>query len=114
MKEIIAHCGLACHECGAFIAKRDNDNQKRIETAESWSKIFQAGIKPENINCDGCLSQSGEIMDHCKTCEVRICCMEKEIENCGYCKDYACDKLTGIFEYKPEAKERMDAIAATQ
>ena len=51
MEEIIAYCGLFCHECGAFQAPRDNDNEKRALVAQKWSKEFKADLKPEDINC---------------------------------------------------------------
>ena len=38
MNEMIAFCGLACHECGALLAKKDNDDKKRAEVAHTWSK----------------------------------------------------------------------------
>jgi hypothetical protein len=47
LKEIIAVCGLDCHECGAFLATQDNDDQKRAEVAQEWSKLFKVEIKPE-------------------------------------------------------------------
>lgn len=56
MHEMIAFCGLLCNECGAFIATRDDDDEKRAEVAETWSKQFNADIKPQDVNCDGCLS----------------------------------------------------------
>ena len=49
MKEMIAVCGLDCHECGAFLATQDNDNQKRVEVAQEWSRLFKVEIKPEDI-----------------------------------------------------------------
>jgi len=61
MKEIIAFCGLPCHECGALLATQDDDDAKRAEVAQQWSKLFKVDIKPESINCDGCLSEGGQI-----------------------------------------------------
>ncbi len=52
MKEMIAYCGLACHECGK----------------------------------------------------------DKDVQNCGHCADYPCDKLDWIFKVEPEAKRRLDQI----
>jgi hypothetical protein len=110
MDEIIAYCGLACHECGAFVATRENDDQKRAEVARQWSRMFKADIKPENINCKGCLSREEPLFSHCKICEIRSCGMGKGIANCGACADYPCPKLDFIFKGVPAAKERLDEI----
>ena len=49
MDEMIAFCGIACHECGALIATENKDNEKRAEVAELWSKEYNVDIKPEDI-----------------------------------------------------------------
>jgi len=38
MKQMIAFCGLACHECGALLATQDDDDAKRAEVAQGWSE----------------------------------------------------------------------------
>jgi hypothetical protein len=110
MSEIISFCGLNCGECGAFLATRDNDDQKRAEVAELWSKEYKADLKPEDINCEGCLAEGENIFNYCKVCEIRKCGKEKGIENCAHCSDYACDKLEKFFEMVPAAKDRLDGI----
>ena len=55
MKQMIAFCGLGCHECGAFLATKENDDRKRATVAQEWFRLFKVGIKSEDINCDGCL-----------------------------------------------------------
>lgn len=112
MNEMIAFCGLDCHECGAYIATKENDDTKRREVADLWSKEFDAGIQPQDINCDGCISEGGILFRHCYVCEIRKCGTGKAIENCAYCADYACEKLEGFFPMVPEAKTRLDKIRA--
>ena len=110
MNEIIAFCGLACHECGAFLATRNDDDEKRREVAEIWSRQFDANIKPQDINCEGCLTDGGNCFSYCEVCEIRKCGKEKEIENCGYCNDYVCDKLEKFFHTVPGSRKRLDRI----
>jgi len=111
--EMIAYCGLACHECGAFLATRNNDNDKRAEVAKLWSKMFNADIKPGDINCDGCLSKGGRLFTHCKVCEIRKCGGEKGVTNCAYCDDYACDKL-GDTRLSPPASVAFRPVSSTK
>jgi len=110
MKEMIACCGLACHECGAHLATLNDDNEKRVEVAQEWSKLFQAEIAPESINCDGCGSTTGRLFSHCNVCEIRKCAIAKGVRNCAHCAEYACSKLEWIFKVVPQAKQRLDGI----
>jgi len=57
MNKMIAFCGLTCTECLAFIATRKDDDKERQKVAKVWSKEFNSDIKPEDINCDGCLEE---------------------------------------------------------
>ena len=46
MEETIAICGLTCHECGAYQATINDDDKKREEVAELWSKEYNTECKP--------------------------------------------------------------------
>jgi len=109
VNKIIAMCGLTCSDCGAFIATKTNDNAKRKEVATAWSKMFNASIKPENINCEGCM-ENGIHFSHCNECETRKCGVPKGIVNCAYCNDYGCERITKFFEVAPEAKTNLEQI----
>lgn len=110
MEKMIAYCGLACHDCGAYIATMNDDDAKRKEVAELWSKEYGGDVKAEDIDCTGCLSVSENVYQYCKTCEIRKCGMSKEIDNCAFCNDYACDKLLDFFKMVPDAKKRLDHL----
>lgn len=110
MNEIIAFCGSHCHECGAFLATGDDDDEKRAEVAKLWSKQYNADIKPGDINCGGCMSDGGALFNYCLVCEIRKCGNEKGIVNCAYCEDYACEKIEKFFHVAPECKKRLDEI----
>jgi Protein of unknown function (DUF3795) len=112
MEKMMAFCGVNCHECPTFLATKANDDEKRAEVAQLWSKEFGANIKPEDINCNGCVSDSGVLFGHCQTCEIRKCALEKETENCAHCSDYSCEKLNTVLDTTPDAKKRLDEIRA--
>lgn len=113
MGEMVAFCGLHCHECGAFIATKEDDDNKRKEVAELWSKEFDADLKAEDINCDGCLSEGPRIFGHCAVCGIRKCGREQGVPNCAHCDEYACEKLEEFFQMVPDSKERLDQIRDT-
>lgn len=112
MDEMIAFCGITCQKCGAFLATKTNDDEKRAKVARLWSKEFKSDIKPEDINCVGCLSDSENLFNYSKTCEIRKCGKDKGVVNCAHCNDYACEKLEKLFKMVPSAKTRLDSIKA--
>ncbi len=112
MKEMVAYCGIPCHMCDARVATVNDDDEKRAETAKTWSEQYKADIKPEDINCEGCISEGSVLFSHCKECEIRACGLEKEVENCGHCSDYACEKLEAFFQMVPFCREQLDKIHA--
>ena len=96
MEKVIGYCGVDCSKCVPFICKKHNDDELRKQYAEEQSKFFDMEILPETINCDGCLSE-GEHLGYCSMCEIRRCCIEKNLENCAYCDEYVCKELERVY-----------------
>ena len=110
MEKIVAFCGTVCTECPAFIATRNDDDDKRKETAKLWSKQYNTDIKLEDINCEGCPSKIGKKFNYCNVCEIRICGQDKNVKNCAYCSEYVCERLDEFFKIAPEGKTTLDEI----
>lgn len=110
METMIAYCGLHCSKCATYIATMEDDNEKRKQVAQEWSKLFGIDLKPEDMHCDGCKSAGGRLFGHCNVCDIRKCGMGKNIENCAHCTDYACDKLTPILTMMPVAGKSLEKI----
>jgi len=36
--------------------------------------------------------------------------LEKNLKNCAYCDDFACERLSKFFEMAPEAKTTLEKI----
>jgi len=109
-EKMIAYCGISCSDCPTFIATQKNDDKMREETAKKWSEMFHSDIKPADINCDGCTSNSTKLFNYCGKCDIRKCAKEKGVKNCAYCADYPCEKLTAFLKNAPEAKVVLDDI----
>lgn len=107
---MIAFCGLTCSKCPVYLATREDSDEKRIAVAASWSEQYKTGIKPEDINCDGCLSRSGRLFSHCHVCKIRKCGQEKKIENCAYCDEYPCQKVRFVIDAVPDARDTLANI----
>ena len=108
MVRMISYCGLICTECPAYLATVNDDDAERERVAEMWSKEFGGDFKVSDINCDGCLSRGTRVFSHCNECEIRKCGMERGVENCAHCGDYACEKLSGFLSNVPMAKETLE------
>jgi hypothetical protein len=109
-KKIVAKCGLACSECPAYIATQKNDDALRAETARKWSEMFKADIKPGDINCDGCQSESPRLFNYCSTCEIRKCARARQVATCAACPEYSCKKLDDFLAQVPEARAALEEI----
>jgi len=107
---VIAYCGLDCSKCEGYFATQANDDDKRAEVAKQWSARYNADIKPEHINCNGCKSEGRKFFYCQNICEIRKCCMEKSLPHCAVCDMYVCDKLKRFIELAPEARTALDEL----
>jgi len=110
MEEMIAYCGLICSKCPTFLATLNNDDAAREKTAAYYSEKFGFNLKPEDINCDGCLSDGGKLIAYCQTCQIRKCCRDKGLDNCAVCEDQPCDKLAEFHKLSPDARAHFDSL----
>jgi hypothetical protein len=109
-KKIIAKCGIVCSECPAYIATQKNDDALRAETAKKWSEQFKSDIKPADINCDSCQSDSPRLFSYCAICEIRKCAREKKVATCAACPEYSCKKLDAFLANVPEARKTLETL----
>lgn len=111
----ISICGLDCAKCDAFVAFKTGDNALRERVAGEWNEKYRRPgtppIKPEDINCAGCLS-SGPLYRYCATCNIRKCAKEKNVANCTECESYTCEELIKFHEHAPDAKKNLEEIKA--
>ncbi len=112
--KMLAMCGLDCAVCPAFIARKTDDQALRVKTAAEWSKVFNVALKPEDINCVGCLKTKGVHIGHCSECEIRKCGLAKKVKNCALCADYPCDKITNFIANVPPAKANLEEVRRTR
>ncbi len=110
MTKMIAFCGLCCTECPTFIATKNDDDDARAKTAAMYAKKFGFDMRPEEINCDGCHSEGGRLIGYCQTCDIRKCGQEKGVENCAFCDEQPCEKLSNFHMFSSDAKSSFDAV----
>jgi hypothetical protein len=105
MLKIIAYCGLVCTSCPTYLATQNDDDEARAKTAAIYSKKFGFSLRPEDINCDGCLSSGGRLIGYCSACNIRKCCSAKGLANCTVCKEQPCEYLKKFHAFSPDAKD---------
>lgn len=110
MEKMIAYCGLVCTNCPTYLATLNDDDEAREKTAAFYSEKFGFNLRPEEINCDGCLSESGILISYCQECEIRKCCREKGLKNCAYCNEQPCEKLQKFHQFSPDAKASFELL----
>jgi hypothetical protein len=115
----LAACGIDCNECGQYKATMKHD----IKAAESLVEWFKSqGWIGQNENaeavmkksplCKGCWNITDDCFWKCGggSCNLRICCEEKQINHCGECHDFPCkqyEKFVDGLEHHKKAKEYL-------
>jgi hypothetical protein len=108
-EQMLSYCGIDCSACPAYLATQANDVKKLTTLAGEW---FDGATDYAIVLCDGCKSD-GHIMKWCSECPTRACAIEREMENCAYCDDYGCEKLSKVFEMSADAKTNLERIRTT-
>jgi hypothetical protein len=118
-RRLVGCCGIVCSDCLVFKAtQRDSDEERAPileRQREKWAEVFikQYGreYRPEDINCDGCTSDSERVFWFCRDCGIRRCAQKKGLANCAHCPHYACDMLIGLFQKsRAPARETLEEI----
>jgi len=112
MEKMIAFCGINCAECPTFLATQANDDKKRIKIAERWPSEYEKHkhLKPEEINCSGCLTKNGILFKSCRVCPIRGCGTKRKVASCAYCEEYPCPRLNDFLIEVPYGKANLEGI----
>jgi hypothetical protein len=105
MRPVLTRCGYRCDLCLAYRpnVEKNPSNQKKL--SDGWFKYFGFRIEPEDILCDGCMTQQAQLID--QGCPVRPCVLEKGLENCAACDEFICEKLKERIVSYAEVKRRV-------
>ncbi len=113
MSSMIAFCGLDCAGCPAYVATQANDQDAQQRLLAQWRAQFNAPDMPfEAVICDGCAPSAARHGGYCHDCSVRACAIERGVETCAHCDDYAsgCEKLESFIAASPEMRSDLEAI----
>jgi hypothetical protein len=110
--KMLAICGLDCGVCPAWIAYKTDDQGLRVKTAAEWSHSVQ--LKPEQINCVGCLITGDVRFIHCRECRIRKCGRDRNVASCALCSEYPCETISNFLANTPLAKANLEELRHTQ
>jgi hypothetical protein len=100
-ENLLSPCGLYCGVCGIRTAYLSGKSSFIAAMAKTY------GVKPEQIKCDGCRSNSPFIL--CATCPIKSCAEERNLVGCHECSEWPCDNVRD-FSFVPARGEMMRAI----
>jgi hypothetical protein len=111
----VSYCGLLCQGCPIYWATIEKNKKlkekMKVEIAKMSNNLYKTNHTSKDItDCDGCLIEKGNLYSGCANCQIRNCARSKNIQNCAYCSEYACDTLNKFFTESPEAKIRLGFI----
>ncbi|MBN2010965.1 DUF3795 domain-containing protein [candidate division KSB1 bacterium] len=96
MEPIIARCGNRCDTCPIYEGNINGaDDQKRV--SEKFEQYFGFAMPPESMICAGCFNTDGPQVT--ADCAIRNCAVERQLDNCAHCNDFACEKLQPSFGF---------------
>lgn len=108
MSDFIAYCGLDCETCEARIATINDDNELREKVSKLWSKLNNADISSEMINCTGCRIEGVKTPFCDSICPIRQCALERKYETCADCSELEkCEKVGMIFKNNENALQNL-------
>ena len=117
----MAACGIDCNECGSYRVTMEQD----LEAAEGIAIWYRSmgwigenegaeAVIRKNPLCKGCWNRSDDcFFKGCFHCGLRMCCEEKQLNHCGECCDFPCEKyinFVGDLEHHRIAMERLISL----
>lgn len=75
MEQKFSCCGIICDECPAYKATIDNDDELRKNTAQLLKEKFNIDIRPEQVNCLGCRSET--TIAFSQSCAIKACNLQR-------------------------------------
>jgi hypothetical protein len=107
MEERITLCGDNCIECPRYNTHTEAELRK---VAELWYRVGwrDTVVSNEEIVCEGCSSH--------KACTYGLIdCTEKHgVEKCNQCKEFPCNKITGMLERSKKYQEKCKEVCSEE
>jgi hypothetical protein len=110
---MIGYCGLICTGCEAYVATQAEDMDALARMAEESSEQFGIEMTAADAMCDGCVATTGRRIPYCHECAIRLCAIQRHIETCAHCDDYACERIEAFSEPGSPRRATLDEIRSS-
>jgi len=112
-ERMIAHCGLICTDCDAYVATQAENMEALERMAKEASAQLGVEMTVADAMCDGCTATTGRRIPYCHECAIRMCAVQKHVVNCAHCADYPCDTVDGFASSGTAHRATLDGIRAS-
>jgi len=112
-ERMIGYCGLICTDCEAFKATRAEDLEALERMAKEATEQMGVEMTMADAMCDGCQAKTGRRIGYCHECAIRLCAIQRHIENCAHCDEYACEKIEGFSKAGSPQRATLDGIRSS-
>jgi len=104
---VLGYCGISCGACSAY----QGTVATRMDLLERVAGSYWEGKhSAQEWVCLGCTpADQGFLAKYCATCVIRACAIERGVQNCAACSEFAtCDRVkTFIAGESKEIAQRM-------
>ena len=111
-ERMVAYCGIVCTDCEAYIATQAEDMEALERMAKAASEQLNMEMTVADAMCDGCKATTGRQIGYCHQCAVRTCAVQKHVETCAHCTDFACETVDGFSKPGTPHRATLDEIYA--
>jgi len=112
-EKMVAYCGLICTDCDAYVATQAEDMVALEKMARETSAQFEMELTIADAMCDGCLAITGRQIGYCLECAIRLCGIQKHVENCARCDGYPCGKIEAFSKPGTTHRATLEALRAS-
>ena len=103
MEKKMSMCGFNCATCIIYIETKNND-------LDEIRRLMYNADESETIETLGCLgcSDKNNKNKFCNMCLIRKCAIQKDLDSCGKCDNFPCNKLSNNSNSSLEVLEEIN------
>jgi hypothetical protein len=107
----IGACGDDCSFCPRYKATISNNDNELQRVKEQWVLYGwrDPAIDAQELKCFGCRKEN-----KCAYQELRDCAFGKNLENCGRCSTYPCERTNAAFAKTEKAFSLMEVTGGKE
>jgi hypothetical protein len=104
-------CGDNCSYCPRYVATQKGGGDELVKVKELWVRLGlrSPNFPAEDLSCHGCLPEN-----NCAYSELRQCVRQRNIENCGSCEEYPCERINIAFDKSENLKSRAGRVCTQE